>query len=416
MNHSHVHGFRNLTKVDDALKKFLKAVENRQVKSELLPIPEAAGRVLAEDVIAIRNLPSSDHSIVDGFAVRSGDFEHVGPGVPVVLTKIGESIPGKSCNVIVRKLQTVAVATGSILPKGADSVVPVEDVTFLPANRILLNKRVPRGQNIILKGEDVSHGEVVLKKGACLRPQELGLLKAMGFERIPLLTKPRVALVSTGNELVETRLQASSGQIVDINRLILSSMVTRAGGVAVDLGIVKDRKGSIINALKKAVRSCDFILVSGGSSVGERDLIPSCINELGKPGMLVHGVAMRPSMPTGLAVVNGIPIVSLPGFPVSAIFAFLVFGRPMINRLGGTRIVDPKVKAFLAKPIRGVKGFRTFIRVTLRRTPKGLLAEPVKSQKSSVLMSMVAADGYIMIPEDEDGIPANHHVEVTLIT
>ena len=415
LHRSHVEGFRRLTRVDDALKRFLKAVENRQVKSELRPISEAAGRVLAADVIARRILPSNDLSIVDGFAVRSVDFRNVSSD-PVVLKQIGESILGKPCNAAVRKRQAVAVATGSIVPKGADSVAPIEDVTFLPANRISLTKRVPRGQNIVLRGEDVTRGKVVLKNGACLRPQDLGLLKAMGIEEIFLVAKPRVAVISTGGELVETLHEASSGQIVDINRLILSSLVTRAGGVAVDLGIVKDRKGSIINALRKAIESSDLVLVSGGSSVGERDLIPSCVDALGKPGMLVHGVAMRPSMPTGLAVVNKTPIISLPGFPVSAMFAFLVFGRPMISKLGGKRIVDRTEKAVLAVPVKGMKGFRTFIRVILRETPKAFFAEPVRSQKSSVLMSMVAADGYITIPEDAAEISANHSVEVTLFT
>jgi molybdopterin molybdotransferase len=401
--------------VDIALKRFLKAVESRQVKSELLPISKAAGRVLAADVVASRDLPSHDLSIVDGFAVRSIDFEHL-PSEPLVLKRVGESILGKPCKATVKRLQAIAVSTGSIVPMGADSVVPVEDVTFLPRGSVLLTIRALCGQNIVLKGEDVSRGKVVLKKGACLRPQDLGLLKAMGVGKISLVAKPRVAVISTGSELVETLHKASSGQIVDINRLILSSMVTRSGGVAVDLGIVKDRKGSIITALKRAIECSDLVLVSGGSSVGRRDLIPPCVNALGKPGMLVHGVAMRPSMPTDLAVVKKTPIISLPGFPVSAMFAFLVFGRPMIGKLGGMRIVDRTETAVLADPVRGVKGFRTFIRVTLRKTPKALLAEPVRSQKSSVLMSMISADGYIIVPEDANEVLANHSVKVTLLS
>jgi molybdopterin molybdotransferase len=415
LHRSHVEGFRRLTKVGVAQWRFLKAVEDSQVGSELRPISEAAGRVLEADLIARRGLPSNNLSIVDGFAVRSLDLQRISSN-PVVLKQIGESIPGKPCSLIVRRRQTVAVATGSIVPRGVDSVAPIEDVRFLRGSRILFSESVRSGQNIVLRGEDVSRGQVVLRKGACLRPQDLGLLKAMGIERVSLLARPRVAVISTGSELVETFHDASSGQTVDINRQILSSLVTQAGGVPVDLGIVKDRKASIVNALRKAVECSDLVLVSGGSSVGERDLIPSCVDLLGKPGMLVHGVAMRPSMPTGLAVVNGTPIISLPGFPVSAMFAFLVFGRCMICRLGGKPIVDRTVRAVLAVPVKGVKGFRTFIRVILRKTSKGLFAEPVKSQKSSVLMSMVRAEGYITIPEGVTEIPAGHSVEVTLFT
>ena len=415
MHHSHIEGFRRLTRVDHALKRFLEAVEIRQVKSELRPIREAVGRVLAADVVAPRNIPADNHSTVDGFAVRSTHIQRVS-SKSIVLEQIGESILGKPCNAVLHKGQTITVATGSILPKGADSVVPIEDVGFLPSGRISVSRRVLRGQNTVHRGEDVSQGKIVLKKGACLRPQDLGLLKAMGLQKVSLTTKPRVALISTGSELAETVQKAVSGQVVDINRLILSSMLTHAGGVAVDLGIVKDRRRIIMNALKKAIGFSDLVLVSGGSSVGERDLIPSCIGALGKPGMLVHGVAMRPSMPTGLAVVHDTPIISLPGFPVSAMFAFLVFGRPMITKLGGRPVADRIEKVVLAEGVKGVKGFRTFIRVNLRKTPKALFAEPVRSQKSSVLMSMVAADGYVTVPEDVAEIRAGHSVEVTLFT
>jgi len=226
-----------------------------------------------------------------------------------------------------------------------------------------------------------------------------------------------VAILSTGSELVERIQNRSSNQIVDINRLVLSAKIKQLGGNLMDLGIVKDRKELIIRALEKAVKSADMVLVSGGSSVGQRDLVPSCINALGRPGMLVHGVAMRPAMPTGLASVSGVPIISLPGFPVSAMFAFLIFGGPMIAKLSGVEVTpEAKVQARSLKLIKGVKGYRTFVRVILSNTANGFVATPGNSQRASVMMSIVAADGFVIVPEGTGEIPKGSLVEVTLLT
>jgi molybdopterin biosynthesis enzyme len=179
---------------------------------------------------------------------------------------------------------------------------------------------------------------------------------------------------------------------------------------------VRDDEEEIVAALRKGLRSCEAVVATAGSSVGEKDLVPACINKLGKPGMLVHGIAMRPAMPTGLAVVKGKPILSLPGFPVSAIFGFRVFGRPLIARLLGSEVIDdPVVKAVLREKISNSPGFRAFVRVALRRTPDGLIAEPLRVQRSSVLMSMVAANGIIVVPEDLATIEAGQVVEVDVI-
>jgi molybdenum cofactor synthesis domain-containing protein len=222
--------------------------------------------------------------------------------------------------------------------------------------------------------------------------------------------------MSTGSELVEKSARMLRSKIVDINRLILLEMVAECGGKGVDLGIVDDDPQNILDALRKALRSCDLILVSGGSSMGQRDLVPECIDMLGRPGMMVHGVAMRPAMPTGLALVDHVPIISLPGVPVSAIFAFRVFGLPMVSRLLGTQeVTTMTANAVLSEKVRGVLGYRFFVRVKLKKTERGLVAEPMKSQKSAVLKSMVDADAYVVIPEGVNEIQANETVEVTLL-
>ena len=415
MDHTH-EGFEHLTNADDALEIFLKTVEKRRPKRELQPLASCVGRVLAEDVAANQDLPLFDRSVMDGFAIRSLDVQTALPSFPIVLDVIGESRLGQDCRTIVKRLQAVSVATGSILPKGADCVVPIEDIFQVSKHRISLTSPVVRGQNILHKGEDFSRGKVILEAGQRLRPQDLGALRVLGFAKVRVAAKPRVGVMSTGSELVEKSARMLRSKIVDINRLILLEMVTECGGKGVDLGIVDDDQQSILDALRKALRSCNFILVSGGSSMGQRDLVPECIDMLGRPGMMVHGVAMRPAMPTGLALVNHVPIISLPGVPVSAIFAFRVFGLPMISRLlGAQEVTTATARAVLSEKVRGVLGYRLFVRVKLNRTERGLVAEPLKSQKSAVLKSMVDADAYFVIPEDVPEIQANETVEVTLL-
>ena len=416
MNHAH-EGFQNLRNVDDALASFIKTIEHRRLKTELQAMSRALNRVVAEEIIAKIEVPFFDRSVVDGFAVRSSDTEGATEARPVVLEIAGESRLGEVYKGNVPDRCAIAVATGSIVPKGSDSVVPIEDVTQLDRRKISLARGVKSGENILRKGEDVSRGKIVLEKGRRLHAQDLGVLKTLGIKEVRVVRRPHVAVFSTGNELVEAFRGKSSSQTVEINRMVLSAKIGELGGCVIDLGIVTDRKEDIIRALRRAVRLSDLVLISGGSSVGQRDLVPSCIDVVGKPGMLVHGVAMRPAMPTGLASVNGIPVISLPGIPVSAMFSFLVFGRPMIARLAGMSAVpESKVSARTATLIKGWKGFRTFVRVALKDTADGFTATPVESQRSSVMMSIVRADGFVVVPEDAAAIPAEQLVEVTLFT
>ena len=416
MNHPH-EGFHNLRDVDDGLACFLQSVRRPRVGTEWVTVPQALARVLAGDIIAKAEIPFSNRSVVDGFAVRSVDTEGATKTSPLVLKIMGESRLGEACRGVVRPGGAFAIATGSILPKDSDCVVPIEEVTKLADRKITLSMSAKQGENILRKGEDIARGTIVLTKGRRLRSQDLGVLKVLGIKKVHVMKKPLVAILSTGSELVERIQNRSSNQIVDINRLVLSAKIKQLGGNLMDLGIVKDRKGLIIRALEKAVKSADMVLVSGGSSVGQRDLVPCCINALGRPGMLVHGVAMRPAMPTGLASVSGVPIISLPGFPVSAMFAFLIFGAPMIAKLSGVQVTpEAKVQAQTLRLIKGVKGYRTFVRVILSNTTNGFVATPGNSQRASVMMSIVAADGFVVVPEGIGEIPKGSLVDVTLLT
>ena len=400
--------------MDNALTLIVDSVVGRTIKVERVGLAESTSRILGEDIIARVNLPSVDRSVVDGYAVRVGDTENASAEYPVSLKLVGESVLGRECTITMKPSETIAVATGSIMPKSADAVVPIEDSTSLSDDMIGIKLATRTGQNVVRKGADVSPGKLVLSKGHRLRPEDVGVLKALGIERVKVRVLS-VGIMSTGNELTDS-VKKSKGKIVDINRLVLGSMVAELGSVPVDLGIIPDREDVLLKALRMAIRSCDMVIVTGGSSVGKRDLVPRCINKLGKPGMLVHGVAMRPSMPTGFGIVDHTPIMSLPGVPVSAVFAFRVFGRPLIAKLlDAGEIVDPVLEARLVENIRGVSGYRTLVRVIVKKTETGLIAEPLKTQSSSIFMSIVAANGYVTLQERESELKAGDTVKVTLI-
>lgn len=416
MYHLHTEGFQKLTKVDDALGILFDALGERAVKLESVPIQHALGRCLGKDVIANQYLPPVHRAVMDGYAVRGEDVKNASQENPAILQVAGESRLGAIPRMQVGPGKAIAVATGSPIPMGADTVVMVERTATLPGSRIAVYVPATPGQSIAKKGEDVTPRTLVLKKGSRLRPQDIGILKALGSATVYVAKKPRAAILSTGNELVDSISRRSPTKVIDINRAIISGMLQELGAEPVDLGIVKDREAGIRTALRKGLKTCDLVIVSAGSSVGKRDLVPECVNSLGKPGMLVHGIAMRPATPTGLAVVNGKPVFSLPGFPVSALFGFRVFVRPILSRMLGIReLLEPTVSAVLSERITGAPGYRTYVRVAVKRSGRELVAEPLKLQRSSILMSMVGANGIVTIPEEVTAIDGGEMVNVTLI-
>lgn len=416
MNSLQTEGFQKLTKIEDALRILFGSLGERPVELESVAVSQALGRFLGKDVVAKIYVPPFDRANMDGYAVRAEDVRNASQQTPAALQVVGESKLGEVCKIRVGTGEAVAVATGSIIPSGADTVVIVERTSRLADGKVAVRAPTETGQSIAKKGEDVTPGTIVLRKGTRIRPQDIGILKALSVDKIPVVRKPRVGVLSTGNELVYSASRRSSAKFVDLNGPIISTMLTELGANPVGLGIVRDRESQIMAALRKAVKSCEAVIVTAGSSVGKGDLVPNCIDQLGKPGMLVHGVAMKPAMPTGLAVVDGKPILSFPGFPVSAIIAFRVFARPLIVRMMGARVpADPIVQAVLSERISGAPGSRTFVRVSVKRTQNQFVAEPLKVQRSSVLMSMVDANGIVTVLEDAGAFEAGQTVDVELI-
>lgn len=374
----------------------------------------ALGRILARDVLSEVDVPPFDRAAMDGFAVVAEDTYGATTTAPVFLRSVGSIHIGISHTLRLNRGEAAAIVTGGQMPQGANAVVMVEYSKLREDGIVELSDEVHPAENVARVGEDVRREMVVLKKGARILPQDLGMLTYLGLKEIVVARKLRVAVLSTGSELHEGSAFVS-GKIPDINRPILTGAIRELGCEPVDLGIVPDEFQQIRSKLEQGIQTADIILVTAGTSVGPGDFVPQVINALGKPGMLVHGVAMRPSMPTGLAVVNGKPVISLPGFPVSAYIAFLEFVYPLVGQMLETSFLPrPTVKAKLGRRVTGILGSRTYVRVLVVSSEEGFVAEPVRTSGAGILSSLIQANGFIIIPEHVEGFEEGQIVEVEL--
>jgi molybdenum cofactor synthesis domain-containing protein len=407
-------GFKEATRIEEARRIFYEALPATRLPSEQVAVQKALNRILAEDVRAETSVPSFAKSAMDGYAVFAEDTFGSAPTNPSLLKLVGESKIGESPKTIVKKGQTVAIATGAPVPQGANAVVMLENTKRLETGDVEIYAPVAPGENVSEVGEDVKQGTVVLEKGRKLKPPDLGLLVALGRGTVNVVRKPKVGVLSTGNELSDITPEGTA-KIADVNRPVLMAMVEESGGMPVDLGIANDDTEQISRKLKQGLASTDLVLVTAGTSVGKGDLVPDVIDELGKPGILVHGIAMRPSLPTGLAVLDGKAVISLPGLPVSAMLAFSTFAQPLILRMLETEAdPQPKVKARTTKRIVGVPGFRTFIRVQVRESEGRLIVEPLRAPGSGILTTLTRANGIVVVPENVEGFDEGAEIEVQL--
>ena len=400
-------GFQKLTPVDEALRIFSDALRIKKPPTESVSLDSALNRVLAEPVVAREDLPRVDRSAVDGYAVIAEDTVGASQFKPKMLTLTDR-------NVVTDK-QARQVWTGNPVPKGADAVMMLEN-TKQVGNQIEIWTPLAVSENVSRKGEDVKKGEIALAFGIRLKPQHLGMLAALGITEVKIYERPKVAILATGNELVEIGSTRRSDQVFDVNRHVVSALCKELGAEPVDLGIVKDDFDEILGKLKDGLGS-DMVITTGGTSVGGSDLVPEAVSKLGKPGVLVHGVAMRPAMPTALAVVEGKPVLVLSGNPVAAMFGFEVFAKPLLSRLQGLAQDEtrPTVEARMSRKATGALGRRTYLRVLVSRKEKGFVAEPISARGSGILSTMTKANGYVVIPENREGLREGEIVSVHLL-
>jgi molybdopterin molybdotransferase len=383
--------------------------------AESVDTASALNRVLAESPLATSPLPAFVRSTMDGYAVRAADTFGATEALPAYLTVIGESPMGRAPAIEVRPGQAAVIHTGGMLPEGADAVVMIERTQKSTTVEIEVMRAVAPGENVLQVGEDVNPGDQLFSIGHVLRPQDLGGLMALGITQVKVARRPRVGILATGDEVVDPHVEPGPGQVRDVNSTSISAIVARAGGLPQPGGIIRDDFETLYSAAKHALDQADALVLSAGSSVSVRDLTSAVIDRLGQPGVLVHGVSIKPGKPTILAVCGGKPVFGLPGNPVSALVVGDLFITPTLWRLQGSQ-GPPRhnaVKARLSHNIASVPGRVDYMQVKLAERDGELWAEPVFG-KSNLIYTLVKSAGMMIIPVDANGVAVGDWVEVRL--
>jgi molybdenum cofactor synthesis domain-containing protein len=408
--------FRRLVSLEEAKRRIAEACSPRPLGSEQVALTAAVGRVLAETVVSPLDVPPFSRSTVDGYAVKANDTFGAEENTPARLRVSGSAAVGALPDLAVKKGEAVEIVTGAPLPAGADAVVMAE-YTADEKGKLAVYKPAVTGENVMAKGSDIRAREVVLECGCVLGARELGVLAALGFTAAPVFSRPRVAILSTGTEIVAPGTPLPPGKIFDINTSTLTATTTENGGQPIPFDIVReDDAGSLKRALKRAVAAADVVVTSGGVSVGPKDVLPRVLNDLGDDGLVVHGLTVKPGKPVAFAVVKGVPVFSLPGHPTSSLLMFHLLVRPTLLTMAGRSPAPPlQLKAVLTQKLFPARGRRTFIMVTLTPgRPGGWRATQVSGGESGAITTLAKADGYVEIPETQQFVAAGSTVTVTL--
>jgi len=408
--------FRKLVSLDEAIQVLQQQFYAKPVGIEQVSLHEALQRVLAKDIKAPLNVPPFNRATVDGYAVRAENTFRADEEHPITLKLLGRVTVGEMPKIVVGEGTVVGIATGAPLPPEADAVVMME-YTIQKNDLISIYRPVSKGENVMEAGSDIRKGETVIKKNQTLSSRDIGVLSALGFTEVDVFKRPRVAVISTGAEIVEPGQPLSPRKIYDINAYTISAAVQECGGHPFNLGIIPDEIDELKAALEKALESADVIVTSGGVSVGPMDVVPKVLNMLGEPGVIISGIAIKPGKPTTIAIVCGKPVFSLPGHPTSSLLVFHLLIRPIILKMAGKRQETPfRLKATAAEKMFQAKGRRTFVMVNLVRKRVGkLLARPVPLGLSGAITTLSKADGFVIIPERRQFINAGEEVTVYLL-
>ncbi len=396
--------------VAEALERVLTGVA--VLGAESVPLGEALGRVLAEPVVAGREIPPWDNSSMDGYALRAADTETASQEHPVTLPVVGEVAAGRVAAREVGPGQAYRILTGAPLPPGSDAVVPQEEVRR-DGGHVSLRRAVQRGAYVRPRGEDIRSGERILEAGSVLRPAALGVLAALGHARVNVYRRPTVAVLSTGDELVDPGTPLGPGQIPDSNTYTLCGLAVEAGAVPLSLGIAPDRREALVERFRRGLEA-NVLVSSAGVSVGDRDFVREAVETLGAR-LDFWKVNMRPGKPLTFGRIGECLFFGLPGNPVSSMVTFELFVRPVLRRLGGHRILGrPRVRARALEPIDNPGSRPGYLRVRLESRNGRLGARPTGEQGSGILRSMLLADGLAVIPGDTQ-VPEGGEVEVILL-
>ncbi|HJX09382.1 MAG TPA: gephyrin-like molybdotransferase Glp [Candidatus Binatia bacterium] len=396
--------------------RLLLAVES--VGTEVVPTIKARARVLAEDLYSAVDLPHFHRAAMDGYAVKAKDTFGASQSLPAYLKLAGVVEMGKEATQAVNSGEAIRISTGGMMPPQADAVVMVEYTDETDAGLVEIHRGVSPAQNVIQIGDDIKKGELVFQRGRRLKAHDLGALTGVGISSVPVYKRPRVGLISTGDEIVDADTEPRPGQVRNINQHSLAGLIEECGGDLKDWGVIRDDRGDLSKAIGEALEWGDLVLLSGGSSMGAKDIALETILSFPNSEFIFHGISIAPGKPTIFAKACSKPILGLPGYPVSALVIFDLFGAPLIRRLGGESVdalqrFSRSVRARLKTNIASQLGREDYVRVTLERQSDRLIATPLPS-KSGAIFTLVKADGMVRIEMNQDGLEQGEEVEVIL--
>jgi molybdopterin molybdotransferase len=411
-------GREELITPEEALELLFKYIPSKKPDEININIEDSYGMIISKDIISPEDLPAFNRSTVDGFAVNSSDTFGATESLPSYLSIKAEILMGEEPEFKLKKGEVAKIATGGMLPEGTDSVVMFEHTQQVDDKMIEVVKPVAPGENVIKAGEDAKKDECVLKSGHRLRPQDIGALAGLGITDVWVYKKPGVSIISTGDEIVPADKPITPGQVRDINSYNLAGLILNAGGIPVKRGIFSDKYDIIRDVVEKSLKNSDMVLITGGSSVGTKDMTARVINDMGKPGVLFHGVSIKPGKPLIGGIVTDIPVFGLPGHPAAVNVCFEIFVKPVLENLSGLnedRLDKEKrtVMARIARNISSSPGREEHIGVAIEKRNGEIWAVPILG-KSGLITTLIKANGTAAIPLRKLGVQEGEMVEVRL--
>lgn len=401
----------SIEKAQELLKELALA---RPLKKNAVAIQEALHRYVAEDLIAGFDLPRFDRSTVDGYAIRWKDVVGASESIPGMLTLVGKVSMGETTSLHVGSGEAVYVPTGGMLPSGCDAVVMIEYSEKLDEETLMISSPVSQGENVTYIGDDLACGELLIKKGVKISPYDIGLLVGMGTNKVTVFERPKVAIISTGDEIVDPSKDSTVGQVFDMNGYALSALVQELGGTVVIKSIVKDDFEALKQCMEQCLAAADIVLISGGSSVGVRDYTKLLIESFSESELLIHGLAIKPGKPTLLGRIGDKIVFGLPGHPVSALVVFEELVKYYLEQLRECSQIKVTINARLTNNVHGAPGRDTFQMVGLEKRDHEWYAVPIYA-KSGMMSLLAHSSGYFIIPMHKEGYKQDEQVEVYLL-